>query len=171
MKKERHSIRKINPSEAASLIAELDSYLGDLYPAESNHLDSIEELCRDHVTMFGALENETIIGIGAVKCMQSYGEIKRLYVPRSQRGRKLSKTIMDALENHLLNQGIDTARLEVGIHQPEAITLYRNSGYVERSPFGEYQPDPLSLFMEKKLTPPPEAAGSGEERSKTHSLS
>jgi len=29
--------------------------------------------------------------------------------------------------------------------------LYRSAGYVERDAFGEYSPDPLSVFMEKSL--------------------
>jgi putative acetyltransferase len=41
--------------------------------------------------------------------------------------------------------------VQTGISQPDAIALYRKFGYVERGPFGAYQPDPLSLFMEKRL--------------------
>ena len=43
------------------------------------------------------------------------------------------------------------ARLETGIHQPEALGLYRRLGYVERGPFGSYALDPLSVFFEKRL--------------------
>ncbi|HEV8436640.1 MAG TPA: GNAT family N-acetyltransferase, partial [Methylomirabilota bacterium] len=32
-----------------------------------------------------------------------------------------------------------------------ALGLYRAAGYVERGPFGDYRPDPLSVFMEKRL--------------------
>jgi len=42
-------------------------------------------------------------------------------------------------------------RLETGIHQVEAIALYRSSGYVDCDPFGQYRLDPLSRFMEKRL--------------------
>jgi hypothetical protein len=41
-------------------------------------------------------------------------------------------------------------RLETGISQPEALTLYRAAGYAERGPFGHYTADPLSLFMENR---------------------
>ena len=40
-------------------------------------------------------------------------------------------------------------RLEVGVHQPAALHLYRGAGYVERTPFGAYSHDPLSVFMEE----------------------
>ena len=35
--------------------------------------------------------------------------------------------------------------------EPEAIGLYRAAGYQDCPPFGDYAPDPLSLFMTKRL--------------------
>lgn len=147
-------IKKIDPQQASGLIEELDSYLQELYPAESNHLDSVDELRKKHVTMFGVFAGGQIVGMGAVKLMQDYGEIKRVYVQQSHRGRKLSKSIMESLEKHLLDAGVKLARLEIGVNQPEALTLYKNLGYAECEPFGEYLHDPLSIFMEKKLRQP-----------------
>jgi putative acetyltransferase len=31
------------------------------------------------------------------------------------------------------------------------IGLYRRAGYREIPPFGDYKPDPLSVFMEKRM--------------------
>ena len=48
--------------------------------------------------------------------------------------------------------GMTVARLETGIHQPEAIGLYRKLGYALREAFGDYPTDdPNSVFMEKRL--------------------
>lgn len=58
---------------------------------------------------------------------------------------------MDKLEEQATKSGLKAIRLETGIHQPEAIGLYRKYCYVEIEPFGSYLPDPLSLFMEKRL--------------------
>ncbi len=58
---------------------------------------------------------------------------------------------MAALEREAAKLGVTLMQLETGIKQPEAIALYRKLGYAERGPFGTYQPDPLSLFMEKRL--------------------
>ena len=82
---------------------------------------------------------------------QRYGEIKRVFLLPEFRGHGLSKTLMIALESHLVDQGIRFSRLETGIHQPEALGLYRRLGYIERDVYGDYQPDPLSVFMEKDL--------------------
>jgi len=60
----------------------------------------------------------------------------------------------DASADELLEAqhvGLRLMRLETGIHQPEALALYRRAGYAERAPFGEYVADPLSVYMEKTL--------------------
>ena len=58
---------------------------------------------------------------------------------------------MDGLESSLLAHGIGLARLETGVHQPEALSLYERRGYVRIPPFGDYPNDPLSVFFEKRL--------------------
>ena len=67
------------------------------------------------------------------------------------RSKGAAKLIMNALEKHLSEKDIRIARLETGCKQPEAIGPYKKFGYIERSPFGEYKPDPLSIFMKKEL--------------------
>lgn len=142
----------IDPRTAKDLIDELDRYQDALYPAESNHLDSLDVLCCDNVKMFGARENNRLLAIGAVKLSRGYGEIKRLYVPENLRGKGLAKQIMARLEAVLIHHAIWSAMLETGIHQHEAIGLYRRLGYRECPPFGSYRPDPLSVFMSKTLS-------------------
>ena len=148
------AIKPVSPQNKAvrQLIRELDAYQNALYPAESNHLDSIETLEKDTVHLLGAFEADTLIGCGAVKIMPAgYGEIKRVYVIPQARGRGISKQIMDALETLLLKKNIPLARLETGIHQKEALALYKRRGYIKIGPFGDYNEDPLSVFMEKRL--------------------
>ncbi len=145
--------KKVDPSDAAvqALIWELDEYQESLYPAESNHLDSLAELKKSHVFVIGAFSETVLVGIGAVKNQGDYGEIKRMYVSPKFRGKRVGDAILDALEDQLLDAGIRTARLETGIHQPDAIRFYEKHGYRQRSPFGTYKPDPQSLFFEKQL--------------------
>jgi putative acetyltransferase len=58
---------------------------------------------------------------------------------------------MSAIEKGVLAEGIDCARLEMGIFQPEAEALYLSMGYRVIPPFGDYLVDPLSQFLEKQL--------------------
>jgi len=140
--------------EAQSLIAQSDAYMAALYPAESNHLESVEALRQPHVLFVGAHIDGALVACGAVKTLDDdgrYGEIKRVFVLDAHRGKGLSKAIMQTLEAHLSASGVGLSRLETGIHQPEALGLYARLGYVAREPFGAYAPDPLSIFMEKPL--------------------
>lgn len=144
---------QIDPNQAKTLIEALDQYQASLYPAESNHLDSLDTLSNKNVTMVGAMEAGTLLAIGAVKVFENYGEIKRVFVPKPHRGNGLAKMIMAALEQRLKEQSVHYAKLETGIHQHEAIGLYHHLGYLNCPPFGSYRPDPLSVFMSKKLDP------------------
>jgi len=146
-------LRQIDPTQAdaADLIRQLDEYQESMYPPESNHLDSVDELSKTNVHFLAAYIDSTICGIGAVKVLNDYGEIKRLYVPGKYRGKGIAKKIVKELEKCLVKRSIFTARLETGIHQHEAIDLYKKFGYSEIAPFGDYTEDPLSVFMEKKI--------------------
>jgi putative acetyltransferase len=142
-------------SGARRLIALADTYMAALYPAESNHLESPEALAQPHVRFVGVHLDGELIACGGVKLLDddgNYGEIKRVFVLPAQRGKGVARLIMAALEEQLRREGYALARLETGVAQPEALGLYRALGYVERKPFGRYRPDPLSVFMEKRLT-------------------
>ena len=147
------TIKPVDPNqiEVMHLIAQLDAYQSCLYPPESNHLDSIDELSQSNAFFLAAYMDSDIYGIGSVKLIDDYGEIKRLYVPSNQRGKGVAQAIMKELENHLIKQAVTFARLETGIHQKVAIRLYETLGYYRIDQFGEYKVDPLSVFMEKKL--------------------
>jgi putative acetyltransferase len=71
----------------------------------------------------------------------------RSAAPRTAAGRKL----LAALEAKARQRDCHTLRLETGIHQHAAIALYTRNGYQTRCAFAPYQPDPLSVFMEKPL--------------------
>jgi putative acetyltransferase len=148
-----YELIQIKPTEVSGLISELDEYLSTLYPPESNHLDTIQELGKRNVRMFCCKSNGDIVAIGAVKFQEDYGELKRLYVHPQHRGKGYAIAILKRLESEIIKNGLIYARLETGIHQPEAINLCENNGYNKCKPFGNYVDDPFSIFMEKKLQP------------------
>jgi putative acetyltransferase len=133
------------------LIADLDAYMIPLYPAESNHLLDIETLRQPEMRFFAAFGEDEVLGIGGCWLHGDYAEIKRVYVSPEARGMGLAKRLMDRIEEEARACGRSIARLETGIHQPEALALYRRLGYSERGPFGDYGEDPNSVFMEKRL--------------------
>ena len=149
-------IKRLDPflEEARELLRQSDEIMIALYPPASNHLEPPEALARDNVLFLGAYTESELVGCGAVKVMNDdgcYGEVKRVFVIPVARGSGIATLIMRDLEAHLINQRVFIARLETGIHQPEALSFYHKLGYTDRGPFGAYRPDPLSLFMEKSI--------------------
>lgn len=147
-------------SELRELIAELDEYLTALYPPESKHGLSIAALQKQSVTMFLAKLNGMPAGCGGVKQLSGYAEVKRLYVRPRFRGRGIGQQLMSQIEAFVAQANGDLLRLETGIDQPEAIRLYEKLGFYPIPPFGDYKPDPLCLFLEKRLALPVRSQGS-----------
>jgi len=134
------------------MISDLDDYQAALYPPESNHLEAVDKLISPEYYFIAAWKGHDVLGIASFKRISgTYVEIKRLYVPHQNRGLGLAIKLMDALEEKALQEGYSEARLETGIHQNEALSLYQKLGYEKTGPFGPYQKDPLSVFMRKKL--------------------
>lgn len=152
------SVRVTAPDNPAVqiLLEQLNQYLAVRYPAEANHIDSLEELEKPNVVFVSAWEHEDVLGCGAIKFLTDeiqYGEIKRLYVADYARGRGISEMMMKHLERAAIERDVSVLRLEAGKQQPEAIALYRKLGYLERGAFAGYENEniELSVFMEKRL--------------------
>lgn len=138
--------------EARELIAELDSYLGALYPPERNYLLDVESLCSPGITFLLARCDGAAAGCGAVRRIDATSaEIKRMFVRPRFRGLGVGSAILAALEEHAHSQGARTLLLETGTEQPEALTLYAHRGYRRRANYGEYRDEPSSVFMEKLI--------------------
>ncbi|MGW0466990.1 GNAT family N-acetyltransferase [Streptomyces sp. NPDC003027] len=66
-------------------------------------------------------------------------ELKRMYVVPEARGLGLARRILAALEEDARAAGRTRMVLETGTMQPEAIGLYRSSGYEPCAKFGHYR--------------------------------
>lgn len=138
--------------EVRAMLDKLDAYCAGLYPAESNHLMDVASLLRDEVLFLVARDIDgAAVGCAALVNRGGYGEVKRMYVDEARRGLGTAKKLLEHLALFASMSGIRELKLETGIHQPEAIGLYERAGFTRCEPFGDYQPDPLSLFMEKRL--------------------
>ncbi|CAM4055929.1 GNAT family N-acetyltransferase [Bordetella bronchialis] len=138
--------------DVQALLAQADAYLHALYPPESNHILEVDALEQPGIDFFVARRAGIALGCCAlVPALDGSAEIKRMFVVPEARGMRLGRRLLERLEDQARARGIPLLRLETGIHQPEALGLYRASGYRDIPPFGDYLPDPLSVFMEKVL--------------------
>lgn len=78
-------------------------------------------------------------------------ELKRMYVRPDARGRGLARAVLAEVEHRAREAGRTRMILETGTLQPEAIALYRSSGYTDIPGFGYYRNSPLSVCMAKEL--------------------
>jgi GNAT superfamily N-acetyltransferase len=76
-------------------------------------------------------------------------EIKRMYVVPEARGRGHARVVLAAIERSAAAAGRRRMILETGTRQPEAIALYRSSGYGSIARFGVYRDEPDSLCFAK----------------------
>src|SRR5687768_14910904 len=119
------SLERPDSDDARTLITELEAYLIPLAPPESRHGYSVEKLIKEEVSFFIIRDNGTPVGCGGLKLFGTeYGEIKRMYVRPQFRGLGFAKLMLDHLAEYARNQGVAILRLETGIAQHEAISLY-----------------------------------------------
>lgn len=148
-------ITRVDPRipEIAAMVHYLDDYMAELYPAESNHLVDLNALAQPDVHFFGVQVDGEYQGCGAIMlCDGSYAEVKRVFVSPKARGLGLGRKIVSTLETATRDVGINTMRLETGISQPEALSLFDSTGFHRRGAFGTYpEGDAYSVYMEKLL--------------------
>ncbi|WP_241606458.1 GNAT family N-acetyltransferase [Rosenbergiella epipactidis] len=135
------------------LVSELDAFLSELYPAESNHLIDLSAVSDEQLRCVIVRDGgDTPAGCGALLFHEDgSAEIKRVYIRPEYRGRKLGEKIISAIEGIALANNSRLLQLETGIHQQPAIALYRRCGYNMCDAFSPYKADPLSVFMCKEL--------------------
>ncbi|MGI4858994.1 MAG: GNAT family N-acetyltransferase [Janthinobacterium lividum] len=124
-----------------------------LYPAESNHHVSAADLLSPDVLFQVARDPEgAAVATGAVVINGDWAELKRMWVEPPARCRGVSRAMLTSLIAATRARGVRWLRLETGVDSHAALTLYGKTGFVVRGPFGDYHPDPLSVFMERDLS-------------------
>ena len=142
-------IRMLEDGEAAS---------ASLYPAERNHHLPLDSLRAPQVLFHVARDAAgRALGTGAVVLKGNdagarWAEIKRMWTDPAARGQGVAAAMLAALEAAARARGVRLLRLETGNVSHAALGLYRRFGYAEISAFEGYVPDPLSVFMEKRLS-------------------
>ncbi len=92
------------------------------------------------------------VGCGAIKeYAEKTMEVKRMYVPSTERGKGIASLILQELEIWSKEMGIEKCILETGKKQPEAIRLYEKNNYDIISNFGQYKNVENSICFEKQL--------------------
>jgi GNAT superfamily N-acetyltransferase len=68
-------------------------------------------------------------GVGLRRLAEGVGEVRRLWVDPSRRGRGVGRALMARLEGSALDLGFENLFLATGDRQPEAVQLYETTGW------------------------------------------
>ena len=99
-----------------------------------------------------AYDGDKAVGCGAFKPFsQTDAEIKRMFVLPDSRGKRIAAEILAEVESWAIESGFRSCVLETGFKQPEAIALYKRSGYQVIPNYGQYAEVENSVCMKKTL--------------------
>lgn len=139
-------------ADAQALVAALDAEMSLAYlPDQMFGKNLRPEHLQDGQGAFviARLEGRPV-GCGALRRLDATtAEVKRMYVDPEVRGRGVAKAILRYLIDAGRQMSVTRLVLETGIHQLEAISLYRGAGFRPIECFGEYATSPTSLCFEK----------------------
>jgi putative acetyltransferase len=146
-------LHRTTPADAAyrTLVTGLDAELRARYGADQDSYDG-HNILSSQDSVIVAFDGDTPVGCGAFRPYDAASaEIKRMFVPPVHRGRGVARAVLAALEQWATERGSTRAVLETGVHQTEAIVMYRKAGYVSVENYGPYVGLPLSCCFAKTL--------------------
>lgn len=134
-----------------SLVKQLDADLAERDGADHAFYSQYNKIHKiRHAVVI--TENGKPVACGAMKEYSSIAmEVKRMFTARETRGKGLATIVLTELENWAKELSYEKCVLETGKRQPEAIELYKKSGYKLIPNYGQYVGIENSVCFEKDL--------------------
>ena len=146
---------ELNAAGSRALIEALNAELTGAYPEPgATHFGlAPEEVSGRRGAFLVICHEKTPVACGAVRLLDAEtGELKRMYVAPTMRGRGLGRRLVTALEIEARTLGVRRLILETGIRQIAALALYRGAGFQPIPLYGEYLLTPdTSICLGKDL--------------------
>jgi putative acetyltransferase len=123
-------------------------------PPESVHAFDLSKLKQRGMTFWSAWVGEEVVGMGALKRLDARrGEIKSMRVADAWLGKGVGRAMLDHIINEARRMGLTSLWLETGSADAfaPALKLYETAAFVRCGPFGDYKPDPFSVFMTRRI--------------------
>ena len=140
--------------EIAALLAEHKQDMVDTSPEDAVFTLPIDALRSPEVVVWSAWVDSELAGCGALKEIDAKsGEVKSMRTSTTHRGMGIGSAICEHIINEARSRGYDVLYIETGSHPAfePAHRLYQKQGFEYRGPFGDYQANEFSRFMQLKL--------------------
>jgi putative acetyltransferase len=148
---------EIDDPERPDVYALLEEHLRSMYalsPPESVHALDVSRLKGPDITFWSVRDGDTLLGCGALKEIDpEHGEVKSMRTPQALRRRGAGRAVLIQILNEARLRGYKRLSLETGSMDAflPAQKLYESFGFTFCGPFGDYRPDPYSVFMTLRL--------------------
>jgi len=122
----------------------------EVTPKCSAHVFTLEKLKAPGIDFWAAWEGDMLLGVGAMKPLdERHGEVKSMHTASEARRRGVGSALLSHIISTSRNRGLTRLSLETGSfgYFEPAVALYKSHGFAECPPFGDYKPDPNSVFL------------------------
>ncbi|SFR11386.1 GNAT family N-acetyltransferase [Poseidonocella sedimentorum] len=137
--------------DASALLRASHALMMRLFSPEENHFLSVDALGAPNIRFVTARVGGRVMGCGALKICDGYGELKSMFTAPEARGKGVAAAVLTHLEAEARKEGLPVIRLETGDLLHDAHRLYARHGFSVCDAFGDYEETPSSIFMEKLL--------------------
>ena len=141
--------------EVAAFLAEHIEDMKAVSPRpESKHALDLEGLRAPDITFWTVWHDGLLVGCGALKELDDRtAEIKSMRTSSSLRRQGVASALLDHLLEVARQRGYRSVSLETGSYEffAAARALYEKFGFEYCAPFAQYEEDPFSVFMTKRL--------------------
>lgn len=133
-----------------SLLREHLAAMATESPEDSCHALDLDSLRTPEVTFWSVWDGVELAGFGAIKLLTpEHAEIKSMktapgHVRKGVASKLLSHIIQEAERRGYSRLSLETGSME---YFAPARKLYEKYGFIYCEPFGDYKPDPYSIFM------------------------
>ncbi|MFE1767149.1 GNAT family N-acetyltransferase [Streptomyces angustmyceticus] len=123
-------------------------------PLESKHALDLDALRGPEVTFWSVMDDDTVVGCGAVKRLDTvHAELKSMRAAPARKRSGIASLLLHHILTETRRMGFTRLSLETGADEffLPARKLYEKFGFAYCAPFATYRPDPNSAFMTRKL--------------------
>lgn len=154
-----------DPRVQALLRAHLETSRANTAAGSAHALD-LTGLRAPDVRVWTAWDDAELVGIGALRRLApAHGEVKSMHTAAPRRRGGVGSAMLRHLIATARAEDMTRLSLETGswAHFHPAVALYARHGFLPCLPFGDYRPDPNSVFMTLSLA----GGGPNEDESGT----
>jgi putative acetyltransferase len=138
----------------AELLEEHLTEMRSTTPPESKHALTLDALREPEITFWTVWDGDELVGCGALKRLDdTHGEVKSMRTARGRQRRGVASALLARMVDEARAKGMQRLSLETGSGEffDPARRLYEKFGFAYCEPFGDYIPDPYSVFMTRTL--------------------